>query len=44
MEPELDWEKKDYPGHDCAPPKFVEKFPLTSGDHVFLHDNLLVWF
>ena len=21
-----------------APPKFVEKFPLTSGDLVFLHD------
>ena len=27
-----------------APPKFVEKFPLSSGDLVFLHDMRLVWF
>ena len=31
-------QKKDRIG-DCAPPKFVEKFPLTSGNLVFLHDN-----
>ena len=31
-------QKKDRIG-DRAPPKFVEKFPLTFGDLVFLHDN-----
>ena len=31
-------QKKDRIG-DRTPPKFVEKFPLTSGNLVFLHDN-----
>ena len=31
-------QKKDRIG-DRAPPKFVEKFPLTSADLVFLHDG-----
>ena len=36
-------QKKDRLGNR-APSKFAEKFPLTSGDLVFLHDMWLVWF